>query len=105
MIQYLNFSKEILKFIPERQEKEFTSTNKSEGSIKTYSRFNEVPFDSLEGTWFVLGRVGDNVDELKEYARQKGLYFQDMRGNKSFNINKWNAINYWLTLQKGETLN
>lgn len=100
----LNFSKEILKFIPERQKKEFTSTNKSEGSIKTYSRFNEVPFDSLEGTWFVLGRVGDNVDELKEYARQKGLYFQDMRGNKSFNINKWNAINYWLTLQKGETL-
>ena len=27
-----------------------------------------------------------------------------MRGNKSFNINKWNAINYWQTLQKGESI-
>jgi hypothetical protein len=25
----------------------------------------------LKGTWFILGRVGDNVEELKEYARAK----------------------------------
>ena len=27
-----------------------------------------------------------------------------MKGNKSFNINKWNAINYWQTLMAGESL-
>lgn len=97
----LEFSKEILKFIPERQEKNFTAVSADTCKIQTYSRFNEVPFDSLEGTWFILGRVGDNVEELKEYARGKGLYFQDMRGNKSFNINKWNAIQYWKTLIEG----
>jgi hypothetical protein len=55
----------------------------------------------LKGTWFILGRVGDNVEELKEYARAKGLYFQDMKGNKSFNINKWNAISHWNKLTAG----
>ena len=100
----LDFSKEILTFIKERQPKEFTSVNESEGHIHTYGRFSEVPFDDLQGSWFVLGRVGDNVEELKQYARHKGLYFQDMKGNKSFNINKWNAINYWQKLMAGESL-
>jgi hypothetical protein len=58
----------------------------------------------LKGTWFILGRVGDNVEELKEYARAKGLYFQDMKGNKSFNINKWNAISHWNKLYQGKLL-
>lgn len=96
-------SEEVLKLIPVRQEKEFTS-NDVEGHIARWSKFNEVPFDRLSGSWLILGRVGDCVNELKEMARQKGLYFQDMRGNKSFNMNKWNAINYWLKLNKGETL-
>jgi DNA helicase-2/ATP-dependent DNA helicase PcrA len=100
----LNFSKEILKFIPERQHKEFISVNQETGSIVTYNRFNEIPFESLVGSWFILGRVSDNVEELKEMARAKGLFFQDMKGNKSFNINKWNALNYWLKLLKGDTL-
>jgi thymidine kinase len=100
----LEFSKEILQFIPERQEKNFYSVNKDQGTIHTYSRFSEIPFDSLKGTWFILGRVGDNVEELKEYARAKGLYFQDMKGNKSFNINKWNAISHWNKLTAGETI-
>ena len=96
-------SKQILKLIPIRQEKEFTS-NEVRGQIERWSKFNEVPFDQLNGSWMVLGRVGDCVNELKELARQKGLYFQDMRGNKSFNINKWNAINYWNKLINHETL-
>jgi len=100
----LNFSKEILKFISERQEKDFTPAKKGEGYIETYNRFNEIPFESVGGSWFVLGRVGDNVEELKEYARQKGLYFQDMRGNKSFNMNKWNAIEYWFSLINGDSI-
>ena len=96
-------SEEILKLIPVRQEKEFTS-NDVEGHIARWSKFNEVPFERLSGNWLILGRVGDCVNELKEMARQKGLYFQDMRGNKSFNINKWNAISYWKKLISGETL-
>jgi len=96
-------SEQILKLIPIRQEKEFTS-NDVEGHIARWSKFNEVPFEQLSGNWLILGRVGDCVNELKEMARQKGLYFQDMRGNKSFNINKWNAINYWRKLIDGETL-
>jgi len=96
-------SEEILKLIPIRQEKEFTS-NQSKGLIERWSKFNEIPFDNFTGDWLILGRVGDCVNELKEMARNKGLYFQDMRGNKSFNLNKWNAINYWIKLIKGETL-
>ena len=90
-------SKHILKLIPVRQVKEFTS-NERRGQIERWSKFNEVPFDKFNGSWFILGRIGECVNELKEMAKQKGLYFQDMRGNKSFNINKWNAINYWQKL-------
>ena len=32
------------------------------------------------------------------------LESQDMKGNKSFNINKWNAISHWNKLISGETI-
>jgi hypothetical protein len=99
-----SLSKEILKFITVRQEKEFTSNN-VRGYIERYSKFNEIPINKIEGSWLILGRVRNNVNELREFARAKGLYFQDMRGNKSFNMNKWLAISYWEKLKKGGTLN
>jgi DNA helicase II / ATP-dependent DNA helicase PcrA len=99
-----SLSKEILKFIPIRQEKEFTS-NEVDGYIERYSKFNEIPINKIGGSWLILGRVRNNVNELQEFARAKGLYFQDMRGNKSFNMNKWLAISYWEKLKNGGTLN
>ena len=96
-------SEELLKLIPIRQKKEFTS-NKTRGPIERWSKFNEIPFENMPGSWMILGRVGECVNQLKEMARNKGLYFQDMKGNKSFNLNKWMAINLWIKLSKGETI-
>ena len=46
----------------------------------------------------VLSRINDVKKELQDEARKLGLYFQDMRGNKSFDINQWKAIQDWESL-------
>ena len=42
----------------------------------------------------VLARIND-VKELQEEAKSMGLYFQDMKGNKSYDMNQWKAIQDW----------
>ena len=97
------FSKLLLRMVKNRQEKEFTS-NPLPGLIRAYKRFNELPIEQMEGSWLILGRIGSIVKELKEYAKDLGLYFQDMKGNKSFSLSKWNAILYWNRLKQGNSL-
>jgi hypothetical protein len=53
---------------------------------------------------FLLARVRDAVKVLEEEARKYGLYFQNQKGKKSFDINQWNAIRYWEDLMGGGTI-
>jgi hypothetical protein len=44
------------------------------------------------------------VDELRFKAREMGLFFQDSKGRKSFDLNKWNAIQAWSALMRGDKI-
>jgi hypothetical protein len=37
-------------------------------------------------------------------AKDKGLYFMDNKGNKSFTANKWKAIRSWTKLSNNKTI-
>ena len=82
-----------------RIEKEFTS-NGNDGAIYKWSTLKKIPWET-QGSWMVLARINDVKKELQDEARKLGLYFQDMRGNKSFDINQWKAICDWRTLCDG----
>ena len=82
-----------------RVKKEFTSNGK-DGDINKCSSLKKVPWD-IQGSWMVLARINDVKKELQSEARKLGLYFQDMRGNKSFDINQWKAICDWQTILDG----
>ena len=70
--------------------KNFESNDK-EGEIFRWSSLRKVPFD-MTGNWMVLARINDVKKELQGEAKNMGLYFQDMKGNKSFDMNQWKAI-------------
>ena len=52
----------------------------------------------------VLARINDVKKELQDEARKLGLYFQDMRGNKSFDNNQWKAIQDWESICDGGSI-
>ena len=76
-----------------RVEKEFESNDK-DGEIYRWSSLRKVPFEN-NGSWMILARINDVKRELQEEAKGMGLYFQDMKGNKSYDMNQWKAIQDW----------
>ena len=82
-----------------RVEKEFESNDK-DGEIYRWSSLRKVPFKN-NGNWMVLARINDVKKELQEEAKGMGLYFQDMKGNKSYDINQWKAIQDWEKICNG----
>jgi len=44
------------------------------------------------------------VRELEGFARMHGVFFQNTKGKHSFDLNKWNAIQYWKRLKEGGTV-
>ena len=83
-------------------DKTFTPQDK-ESAVKRYLSFKEIPFN-LEGTWFLLGRVHNTVNELKLLAKDAGIYFSDNEGNKSFDIKQWQAIKAWTAVSNGKKI-
>jgi hypothetical protein len=69
-----------------------------------FKNFSELPFHLFTGKWFLLARVRDAVKVLEEEARKNGLYFQNQKGKKSFDINQWHAVRYWDDLIGGGTV-
>ena len=65
-----------------RVKKEFYSNGK-EGAIYRWNGLKKVPWN-MEGSWMVLTRINDVKKELQEEARSLSLYYQDVKGNKSF---------------------
>ena len=70
-----------------RVPKEFYSNGK-EGAVYRWTGFkkNTMAFD---GSWMVLARINDVKRELQQEARNLSLYYQDVKGNKSFDPNQF----------------
>jgi superfamily I DNA/RNA helicase len=85
-----------------RVEKEFNS-NGSEGTISKWNNFKKIPLDD-EGSWMILARINDVKKELQDEARDMGIYFQDMRGTRSFDPNQWKAIQDWEKICEGGSI-
>lgn len=98
------FCKLLQNKIRNKKEKEFVPFNKNKGNILMFKNFSELPFSLFTGKWFLLARVRDAVKVLEGEARKQGLYFQNQKGKKSFDINQWNAVRYWEDLMGGGTL-
>ena len=76
-----------------RGPKEFYSNGK-DGAIYRWTALKKIPWN-LEGNWMVLARINDVKRELQQEARNLSLYYQDVKGNKSFDPNQFLAIEYW----------
>jgi len=85
-----------------REEKIFAPNN-LEGEIERYQNVKHVPFEN-EGTWMVLARIHDVKKEIEKDLYDMGLYYENTQGRKSFDVQQWQAINYWMQLMQGGTL-
>jgi superfamily I DNA/RNA helicase len=86
------------------EEKEY-SYLKKEGFIKHYLNFREIPFHTLPGSWYILGRINTAVNELRMLAKDAGLYFSDNEDIKCFDQHQWEAIKAWTHLSNKKTIN
>jgi superfamily I DNA/RNA helicase len=97
------FSKCLLESMKkDRIKKEFYS-NQKEGRIYRCNTLKKVPWN-LEGDWMVLARINDVKKELQEEAKNLGLYYQDVKNNKSFDPNQFLAIEYWNKICEGGSI-
>jgi len=85
-----------------REEKIF-SPNNVEGDIQKYMSVKKVPFE-MKGTWMVLARIHDVKKEVEKELYDMGLVYENTQGHKSFNVQQWQAINYWQKLMQGGSL-
>jgi superfamily I DNA/RNA helicase len=111
LTQTRRFGKEIHRFsqvvrrgIADSEPKEFFPNPNIKDSVHRYISFRDIDFSKYKGTWYFLGRIGSTVNELRMMAKDRGLYFKDNKGSRSFNINKWNAIKAWTKLSLGKTI-
>jgi DNA helicase II / ATP-dependent DNA helicase PcrA len=98
-----DFSQYLATYIRGRKKKDFIPKINS-GNIITYQRLKDIQFNASD-SWMILGRTNEIVEELKNEAKTIGLFFQDSKGSKSFDINKWRAIKIWNQLMKGNRIN
>ena len=85
-----------------RVEKEFYSNDK-EGKIFYWNNLKKVPWH-LDGSWLVLARINDVKRELQQQAKDMSLYYQDVKGNKSFDMNQFQAIEFWQKICDGGSI-
>jgi hypothetical protein len=99
-----NFAQIIRRGIVDSEDKLYTHNNSQNNYVKRYLSFKEVPFNELNGTWYVLGRIHTTVNELRASAKDAGLYYKDNKGNKSFDEKQWEAIKAWTALNNGRKI-
>ena len=98
-----HFSQIIRRQILNSEEKEYTYLEQ-DGYIKHYLNFREIPFNTLSGTWYILGRINTAVNELRMLAKDAGLYFSDNEDIKCFDQNQWEAIKSWTRISNKKTI-
>ena len=91
------FSQIIRRGILDSEEKDYEHGTHL-GYVKRYLNFKEIPFQQLDGTWYILGRIGTTVNELRMLAKDAGLYFKDNDERKCFDEHQWEAIKAWTRL-------
>lgn len=96
------YSQYLATHIKNRIDKHFLPLQ-TKGKINTYNRLIDIPFRKL-GTWLILTRTNEIKNEIKNHAKEIGLYFQDTKGSKSFDINKYKAIKLWSNLMQGKPI-
>jgi hypothetical protein len=52
----------------------------------------------------VLGRTKSELIELRNDAKEMGLFFKNSAGYPSVNATHWKAIHIWNTLMKDESI-
>ena len=71
------FSQVIRRGISDSEEKEYLP-GKSQGYVKSYLSFKEIPFENLKEDWYILGRITETVNELRMLAKDAGLYYKEI---------------------------
>ena len=99
-----HFSQIIRRGILNSEEKDYTYFKK-DGYVKHYLNFREIPFNNLDETWYILGRINRTVNELRMLAKDSGLYFSDNEDIKCFDQNQWEAIKSWTRISNGKHIN
>lgn len=94
------FAKLIRSKIKGSEEKEF-DCGLGQGNIALFKSFQEIPFNAFEGKWYILARIRECVQELKNEAQKMGLYYENVKGKKSFDIYQYRAIQIWNRLVDG----
>lgn len=99
------FSQVVRRGILDTEPKEFLYNKDIKDEVKRYVSFGDIEFYKYTGSWYILGRIRTTVNELRMMAKNKGLYFMDNKGNKSFANTKWRAIKSWTKLSNDKKLN
>ena len=102
--QIHTFAKLIRSKIKNTEEKEF-NCGLGEGNVMLFKKFQEIPFHLFEGKWYILARIRECVKELTEEAQKMGLYYENVKGKKSFDIYQYKALKIWTDLIGGATIN
>ena len=97
------FSQIIRRGILDSEEKDYEHED-ADGYVKSYLSFKEIPFESLDGDWFILGRVNKAVNELRMLAKDAGLYFKDNKDTKCFDEKQWLAIKSWTAVSNDKKI-
>jgi superfamily I DNA/RNA helicase len=97
------FSQVIRRGISDSEEKEYLPGG-SKGFVKAYLSFKEIPFETFNEDWYILGRINETVNELRMLAKDAGLYYKDNKGTKCFDQKQWEAIKAWTTITKDKSI-
>jgi superfamily I DNA/RNA helicase len=103
--EVLKFATNITRLIKTREPKDFISTG-SKGYVNTNNyRLSHINFNEhQEDSWMVLGRTKSELIELRNDAKEMGLFFKNSAGYPSVNATHWKAIHIWNTLMKDESI-
>jgi hypothetical protein len=85
--KYIGSLQVVRKGILDSELKEFLPNLDVKDSVHRYISFGDVDFNKYKGSWYILGKIRTTVNELRMMAKDKGLYFMDNKGNKSFTAN------------------
>jgi DNA helicase-2/ATP-dependent DNA helicase PcrA len=101
--QIHSFAKLIRTKIKNTEEKEF-NCGLGEGNVMLFKKFQEIPFHAFTGKWYILARIRECVKELTDEAQKIGLYYENVKGKKSFDIYQYKAIKIWTDLIGGRAI-
>ena len=104
--EILNFAVNIIKNVRNRKEKQYYPAE-HKGYVSTNNfRLSHIKFeDHPNDTWMILARTKKELHEVRDTAREMGMFFKNATGLTSVNPTHWKCISLWNTLMKDKYLN